>query len=32
MGKMMSEDYDWSAEIAELVIPALPVFADNDSV
>ena len=29
MGKMMSEDYDWSANIAKL--PML-VFADNDSV
>ena len=32
MGKMMTEDDDWSAEIAELVIPVLPVFADNHSV
>jgi pimeloyl-ACP methyl ester carboxylesterase len=32
MGKMMSEDYDWSAEIAELQMPVLLVFADNDSV
>jgi pimeloyl-ACP methyl ester carboxylesterase len=32
MGKMMTEDYDWSAEIAKLVIPVLLVFADNDSV
>src|ERR1700693_525002 len=31
MGKMMTEDYDWSAEIAELVIPVLAVSADNDS-
>jgi hypothetical protein len=28
----MTEDYDWSAEIAKLVIPVLLVFADNDSV
>jgi pimeloyl-ACP methyl ester carboxylesterase len=32
MGKMMSEDYDWSADIAKLAMPALLVFADNDSV
>jgi len=32
MGKLMTEDYDWSAEIARLVIPVLLVFADNDSV
>jgi pimeloyl-ACP methyl ester carboxylesterase len=32
MGKMMSEDYDWSAEIAKLPMPVLLVFADNDSV
>jgi pimeloyl-ACP methyl ester carboxylesterase len=32
MGKMMTEDYDWSAQIAKLVIPVLLVFADNDSV
>ena len=32
MGKMMSEDYDWSADIAKLPMPALLVFADNDSV
>jgi pimeloyl-ACP methyl ester carboxylesterase len=31
-GKMMSEDYDWSADIATLPIPVLLVFADNDSV
>ena len=28
----MTEDYAWPAEIAELVIPVLLVFADNDSV
>jgi hypothetical protein len=28
----MGEDYDWSAEIAELAIPVLLVFADNDSI
>jgi pimeloyl-ACP methyl ester carboxylesterase len=32
MGKLMREDYDWSAEIAKLPIPVLLVFADNDSV
>lgn len=32
MGKMMSEDYDWSADIARLRMPVLLVFADNDSV
>jgi pimeloyl-ACP methyl ester carboxylesterase len=32
MGRMMSEDYDWSADIAKLPIPALLVFADNDSI
>jgi hypothetical protein len=29
---MMSEDYDWSADIAKLPMPVLLVFADNDSV
>ena len=32
MGKIMSEDYDWSADIAKPPIPVLLVFADNDSV
>jgi len=32
MGKMLSEDYDWSADIAKLPMPVLLVFADNDSV
>ena len=32
MGKMLSEDYDWSADIAKLPMPELLVFADNDSV
>jgi pimeloyl-ACP methyl ester carboxylesterase len=31
-GKMMSESYDWSAEIAKLTMPVLLVFADNDSI
>ena len=29
---MMSEDQDWSADIANLPMPVLLVFADNDSV
>lgn len=32
MGKMMREEYDWSAEITKLPMPVLLVFADNDSV
>jgi pimeloyl-ACP methyl ester carboxylesterase len=32
MGKLMSEDYDWSAGIAKLPMPVLLVFTDNDSV
>jgi pimeloyl-ACP methyl ester carboxylesterase len=32
MGEMMSQDYDWSSDIAKLPMPALLVFADNDSV
>ena len=32
LGKMMSEHYDWSAQIAKLPMPVLLVFADNDSV
>jgi pimeloyl-ACP methyl ester carboxylesterase len=32
MGKMLSEDYDWSADIAKLPMPVLLVFADNDSI
>ena len=32
MGKMMSEDYDWSSDIAKLRMPVLLLFADNDSV
>jgi pimeloyl-ACP methyl ester carboxylesterase len=32
MGKMMSVDYDWSAEIEKLPMPVLLVFTDNDSV
>jgi pimeloyl-ACP methyl ester carboxylesterase len=32
MGNMLSQDYDWSADIAKLPMPVLLVFADNDSV
>src|SRR6516162_7035060 len=32
MGKLMSEGYDWSADIAKLPMPVLLVFADNDSI
>jgi pimeloyl-ACP methyl ester carboxylesterase len=32
MGKMLSEPYDWSADIAKLPMPVLLVFADNDSI
>jgi pimeloyl-ACP methyl ester carboxylesterase len=32
LGKLMSEDYDWSAEIATLPMPVLLVFADNESI
>jgi pimeloyl-ACP methyl ester carboxylesterase len=32
LGKMLSEQYDWSADIATLPMPALLIFADNDSV
>jgi pimeloyl-ACP methyl ester carboxylesterase len=32
MGKMLSEDYDWSKDIAQLPMPVLLVFADNDSI
>jgi pimeloyl-ACP methyl ester carboxylesterase len=32
LGTMMSEDYDWSPEVAKLPMPVLLVFADNDSV
>src|SRR5262245_46526405 len=28
----LSEDYDWSADIAKLPMPVLLVFADNDSI
>ena len=32
MGKLLSQDYDWSADIARLPMPVLLVFADNDSI
>ncbi|HEY2584531.1 MAG TPA: alpha/beta hydrolase [Tepidisphaeraceae bacterium] len=32
MGRLMGEDYDWSADIAKLPMPVLLVFADNDSI
>jgi pimeloyl-ACP methyl ester carboxylesterase len=32
LGKMMSEDYDWSADIAKLPMPVLLLFSDNDSI
>jgi pimeloyl-ACP methyl ester carboxylesterase len=32
MGKLLGEDYDWSAEIAALPMPVLLVFSDNDSI
>ena len=31
-GKLMSEDYDWSKDLAKLPMPVLLLFADNDSV
>lgn len=32
MGRTMSEDYDWSKDIAKLPMPVHLVFADNDSI
>lgn len=32
MGKLLSEHYDWSADIARLPMPVLLMFADNDSI
>src|SRR6266513_1658380 len=32
MGKMMGASYDWSADVKELPMPVMLVFADNDSV
>jgi pimeloyl-ACP methyl ester carboxylesterase len=32
MGQGLSEDFDWSAEVAKLPMPVLLMFADNDSI
>jgi pimeloyl-ACP methyl ester carboxylesterase len=32
MGKMMGASYDWSADVKQLPMPVMLVFADNDSV
>jgi pimeloyl-ACP methyl ester carboxylesterase len=32
LGEMMGQDYDWSADIAQLPMPLLLLFADNDSI
>ena len=32
MGDMLRRDYDWSAQVAELVLPTMLVFGDADSV
>lgn len=32
IGKMLGEDYDWSADVAQLPMPVLLVFTDHDSV
>lgn len=32
MGALMSTDYDWRAEIAQLQVPTLLLFADHDAV
>jgi pimeloyl-ACP methyl ester carboxylesterase len=32
MGDLLSEDYDWSAEVAGIAAPVMLVFADADSV
>jgi pimeloyl-ACP methyl ester carboxylesterase len=32
VGKMLSEDYDWSADAKKLTMPVLLVYADNDSI
>jgi pimeloyl-ACP methyl ester carboxylesterase len=32
MGELMKKDYDWRAEIAELRVPTLLLFADHDGV
>lgn len=32
MGALMSKDYDWRAEIAQLQMPTLLLFADHDAI
>ena len=32
MGKMMGASYDWSADVKNLPMPVMLVFADNDSI
>jgi pimeloyl-ACP methyl ester carboxylesterase len=32
MGKMMGASYDWSADVQNLPMPVMLVFADNDSI
>lgn len=32
MGDLMRQDYDWRAEIAELKVPTLLLFADHDAI
>jgi pimeloyl-ACP methyl ester carboxylesterase len=32
IGKLISENYDWSAEMAKLPMPVLLLYADNDSI
>ncbi len=32
LGTLLGEDYDWSAAVAQLPMPVLLVFTDNDSV
>jgi pimeloyl-ACP methyl ester carboxylesterase len=32
MGKLLSQDYDWSAEVENLSMPVMLVYADHDSI
>jgi hypothetical protein len=32
MGALLSQEHDWSSEIAELAIPVLLMFGDHDSI
>lgn len=32
MGKMLSIDYDWSAEVGRLTMPVMLIYADHDSI